>query len=200
MREATQDLPSAERYLPVIRRVRRRGLIIIAAAAVVVLVVAVRGATLYAALLPGEIPVRRVVHSSGFHWSSTAPVRWVNAEPSTIFGPLVHGLVFLIVAAVLLHTGLLEKVWAWYRGFLVGSPAPPRAALEACFLDYMMAWVPAGATVAMALDGWEMWSLALGRPAPGAHMAVDATAIVMLVGLGLSLLLAWREVRAASPR
>ena len=91
MSEATRDLASTERYLPIIRRVRRRGLIIIAVAAVVVLIVAVRGATLYAALLPGEMPVRWVDDSSAFRWSSNAPIRWVSAEPSTIFGPLVYG-------------------------------------------------------------------------------------------------------------
>jgi hypothetical protein len=196
--EATQDPSSAARYLPVIRRVRRRGLILIALAAIVLLVVAVRGATLYAALLPGEIPVRWVDDSSGFRWSSTDPIRWVSAEPSTIFRPLVVGLVFLIVAVALVHTGILGAMLARVRRFLFGSSSAALEAFETLFFDSMVAWVPAGVTVAMALDSWEMWSLALGHRAPGVHLAIDAAVIVMLVGLGLSLLLAWREVKAAS--
>ena len=197
MSEATRDLASTERYLPIIRRVRRRGLIIIAVSAVVVLIVAVRGATLYAALLPGEMPVRWVDDSSGFRWSSNAPIRWVSAEPSTIFGPLAQGIVFLIIAAVLVHTGVLGAIWTRFRRFLFGFTGPTRAALETCFFDYLTAWLSAGLAVAMALDGWEMWSLALGNQAPVVHMLVTASSPFMLMGFGLSLLLAWREVKAA---
>ena len=200
MSEATQDPLSAAPYLPIIQRVRRRGLLIIAVAAVVVLIVAVRGATLYAALLPGEMPVRWVDGSSGFRCSSTAPIRWVSAEPSTIFGPLLQGLISLIVAAPLVHTGIFGAMLARSRRFLLGSGSAAFEAFWTLSIDCTVAWVAAGVTVAAALDSWEMWSLALGHRAPVVHALVTASGPVILVGLGLSILLAWREGKAVSAK
>jgi hypothetical protein len=184
-------------YQAIVLRVRRRGLIIVAAAAAILVVVAARGATLYAALLPGEIPVRGEI-GHVVVWPTSAPLHWVNAEPATIYGQLIQGMLMLVVAAALLRTGLLERIWAALRRFLLGPVSARLSALEACVVNYLLAGLAASMTVLGALDSWEMWSLALGHQAPAVHMAFNAVGILILVAIVPSVTLVWREWKTAT--
>jgi hypothetical protein len=180
------------------RRVRRRGLIIIAAAAAVVLVVVVRGATLYPAL-PGEVLVRWEYDPSiGESWVSLGRAHWVSKSPFAIFHELFLCFIALALSVAAAREGAVGALWAEARRLLGGTASEETAALATGILIHLAAWLIGGLAASMAFDNWELWSWALGYQAPGVRMASNAALAIPWVGLTVSILFTWREVKAAS--
>jgi hypothetical protein len=208
MEEQQSEPPSRELYEAVLPRVQRRGRVVMALAAGIVLLVAVRGVVLWSAL-PGEVPVRWNTGggerqgfsfiSPGFQWSSTNPVHWVDKTIFAIFGQLLMSLLFLAIGWVFIRTRFPRNLMVRLRRYLLGSITWLGGAFEAAFYDELVAWLVSGVSVAMAWDSLEMWSLALGHRAPGAHALVDITVIVMFLGLGAGIRQTWLYLRRLEP-
>jgi hypothetical protein len=171
------------------------------AAAVIVALVAIRGITLWSAL-PGEVPVRWTSAEGGFSWSSSSPVHWVDKTPSTAFGQILMSGICLGFGWALIRTGIMNLLMLSVRRFLWGATTPGAVALQTVFHDGLVAWLCAGVSVAMALDSWEMWSLALGFRSPGVHAYTTVATVAVLAGFGIEAVTARRRilrVEAAAP-
>jgi hypothetical protein len=167
---------------------------LLTAAALIALLVAVRGAAIWSRL-PDQVPVRWRSTDSATEWSSNNPVRWDDKTLVTVFGQIAMGLVALAVSWMLISTGAARLLMVRMRSFLFPAPTDLFGALEVCFYDDLLAWVCAGAAIAMALDSWGMWSLALRRPAPMAHVLAEATGPVIAIGLACSIAVTWHRLR-----
>ena len=192
------DLPLGDRYSAIKERVRSRGRILMVVAAAAVMVVAVRGLTLWSTL-PGEIPVRWSNTGPGFHWASNNPIHWGDKTVFTVFGQLLLGVIWLGVGWALVRTGWLRVSSVRTRRFLFGRYGQREEAFEISSCDNVVAWVSSGISVAMALDSWEGWSLALGRRSPGVHALSTVVLLVMLLGVALSIGVTWLQLRRLPP-
>ena len=188
------DSPLEDGYSTIKERVRSRGRILMVVAAAVVMVVTVRGLTLWSTL-PGEVPVRWSNTGPGFHWSSNNPFHWVDKTVFTVFGQLLLGVIWLGVGWALIRTGLLRVSSVRIRRFLIGRSGQGEEAFEALAHDDVVAWVSSGISVAMALDSWDGWSLALGQRSPGGHALSTVVSLVMLLGVALSIGVTWLQLR-----
>jgi hypothetical protein len=97
----------------------------------------------------------------------------------------------------LTRTGIINLLILSVRRFLWGAATPRAVALQTIFHDGLLAWLCAGVSLAMALDSWEMWSLALGLRSPGVHTYTTVATVVVLAGFGVEAVIARRRVLRA---
>ncbi len=207
-----QTAPSAlpDPYHPVVKRARYRDQVVIVIALIAIVSVALRGLPLWSSL-PGEVPIRWNAEATeanafysvmyfnvpGFAWSNINAVHWVDKTPFTVFGQLLMALVSLGFLWVLIWFRLPSRAWKRVRQFLAGPTIRRLEAWESVFVDGMTAWLFSGMSVIMALDSWQMWSLALAKQSPG----VDFTSRILdggvFIGFGINMLVTWLQLGKA---
>jgi hypothetical protein len=104
-------------------------------------------------------------------------------------------IVVLAMCWVLFEVGVPRRLMIRLRRFLFGDLSYMATALESSFYDDLLAWTGVGLVLAMALDSWQMWSLALGRDAHLAHALATSAGPGAVLGLLLSTVGNWRLLR-----